>query len=75
MNNFDSSFKWFYHEEGYINIFNKCIQHFDEIMAQVLYDLKDRVALDSLEPEIALEVDEEEDQLKCSTWAQGRRKK
>lgn len=68
MKRIDPSFKGFYHKEGYWPIFDKCINFFNEIIPQDLEEIKNIVNIKSLESDIILEVDDDEEKPKSSTW-------
>jgi hypothetical protein len=63
MKKIDPSFKVFYHEEGYWPRFNKCIDNFDEIIAQVPEEIKNIVNPKSPEIDIVVEVSDDEEKL------------
>lgn len=57
-------FKGFYLEERYLDIFDKCLNNYEEIISQVLLEIRDRIAPKSPEQDDIIEIDDEEKQPK-----------
>ena len=75
MKKVDPNFQGFYSDLPYFQQIDKCIEEFDNIMAQVPQNARDRVNPSSPEADVVLEISDEEDQPGPSDWDKGGKKK